>query len=135
MCMKLKLTKLEMSYTNTLVFSKLNKFKQYVFYCNKQDSEKDYDALVDMANKIRLLGFETHNPVYSCDSEPYCTIQFRPWVGSAKPPLFAKGATYDVSYDVRKVERHGKVYINLHIASWKFVAEAPEIDLGEVVKL
>ena len=110
-------------------FQKFDQFNNAVFIASKsREAEAEaFNKLTKYHLKLEKEKYGTFLPIYSDASKAYATIRFKknPRYNRMKPD-----AIYEVKFDVKKISKDDKIYVNCFLRKLKLVSEAPEIDEG-----
>ena len=115
-----------MSNTSTLRFQKYDKFNNMVFIASESQEPESLKQLTSY--EIQLCADYDHFiPIYSSQTKGFATVRFK------KDSSFTRlkcQATYTIKYDIKKIRKKEKVYVNCHLRKVKLVKEAPIIEEG-----
>ena len=112
-----------------LRYLKQDQFKNEIFIASDA-KVSEHDVQEELSNIYRALkekNITTFLPVFLAHS--YSTIRFK----HENKFKFEEGATYELSFNIRQIERGDKVYVNCYILKSRLVFKAPAIERGELM--
>ena len=110
-----------------LRYLKQDQFKNEIFIAGDSGEPEEREELSNICRALKEKNITTFLPVFSGNG--YSTIRFR----HENKFKFEEGATYELSFDIRQIERGDKVYVNCYILKSRLVFKAPVIERGELM--
>ena len=123
-----------MSKTLVLRYSKEDDYDNNIFVASnlsdKPEMKASFSTLKQYYEKLQSMELGSFLPIYC--KEDFSSIRFKK---NYKHKNFTPGNIYEITYEIRIVEREGKKYCNCHILNTKLATRAEPVDKGELFTL